>query len=283
MKTAIHLHLYYKDQLPEIISKLQNLDKADVDYDMYVTMTAKDEKAEAEIKQAFPKAMIWQVENRGYDIGPFMDFLHKINLDNYDYILKLHTKNQRKGCYTFLNKRRLDNALWAKSLYNALLGSSERVAYNMRIMAQNPKIGMISSAYCVTNETWLYDKWLDEIENFLLEMNLPVVGDFSFVAGTMFLARSEIFKPFLRYTLQDFALTDGKIKEGTKAHVFERLFGAAVKASGFETYGVRQWRYGILLCKSAIIRFFYQKKITTSGKKLIKICKIPVYSKRKLV
>ena len=84
MKTAVHLHLYYMDQLPEIISKLQNMDKSGIDYDLYVTMTAKDEEAEAEIKQIFPKAMIWQVENRGYDIGPFIDFLHKINLDNYD-------------------------------------------------------------------------------------------------------------------------------------------------------------------------------------------------------
>ena len=53
------------------------MDKAGIDYELYVTMTAKDEKVETKIKQAFSEATIWQVENRGYDIGPFIDFLHK--------------------------------------------------------------------------------------------------------------------------------------------------------------------------------------------------------------
>ena len=58
MKTAVHLHLYYMDQLPEIISKLQNMDKAGIDYELYVTMTAKDEKVETKIKQAFGRLKI---------------------------------------------------------------------------------------------------------------------------------------------------------------------------------------------------------------------------------
>lgn len=277
MRLAVHLHLYYLEQLAGILTYLKNL--SGIDYDLAVTMCQADASIEKILKDFNPGVQIIYVENRGYDVGPFLEFLHRINLDNYDYILKLHTKNKTKGNYTYLNGR-FNNALWAKVLYDALLESPQRVTENLQIMAQNSKVGMISSAYCITNEHKLYDKWLDDIENFLLEMNLPAVRDFSFAAGTMFLARSEIFKPFLRYGLKDFELTNGKIKEGTKAHIFERLFGAAVKASGFETYGVRQWRYRMLLCKSAAIRFFYQKKITTSGKKLIKICKIPVYSKK---
>ena len=278
MRLAVHLHLYYLEQLPQILAYLKNL--AGVDYDLIVTMCGEDAAAESGLKTFKPDVQIIKVENRGYDVAPFMEFLHRIKLDDYDYILKLHTKNTTKGNYTQLNGRRFDNALWAKVLYDALLKSPQQVAKNLQMMAQNPQTGMISAAYCITNEYKFYDKWLDEINSCLAEMNLPQVRDFSFVAGTMFLARAEIFKPFLCYGIKDFEPTDGKIKEGTKAHIFERLFGAVVKASGFETYGVRQWRYGILLLRSAIIRFFYQKKITTSGKKLIKICKIPVYSKK---
>ena len=278
MRIAVHLHLYYLEQLPRILAYLKNL--TGVDYDLIVTMCGEDAAAESGLKAFKADVQIIKVENRGYDVGAFMEFLHRIKLDDYDYILKLHTKNTTKGNYTHLNGRRFDNALWAKVLYDALLKSPKQVKENLQQLEEKPEIGMVAAAYCISGEHKLYDKWLEEINSCLAEMNLPQVRDFSFVAGTMFWARAEIFKPFLRYGLKDFAPTDGKIKEGTKAHVFERLFGAAVMAQGYEIRGVKQWRYGLLLLKSAITRFFYQKKITTSGKKLIKICKIPVYSKK---
>ena len=91
MKTlAVHLHLYYTEQLPNIIKYLKSLE--DVDYDLFVTMVEIDKGIEEQIKAFNKKANIRVVENRGYDIGPFVDFLHKINLDDYKYILKLHTK-----------------------------------------------------------------------------------------------------------------------------------------------------------------------------------------------
>lgn len=40
------------------------------------------------------------------------------------------------------------------------------------------------------------------------------------------------------------------------------------------------WKFNLMFLLRKITRFLYQKKITKSGKMLIKICKIPVYSKR---
>ena len=279
MKTAVHLHLYYMDQLPEIISKLQNLDKADVDYDLYVTMIAKDEEAENKIKQAFPKVTIWQVENRGYDIGPFIDFLHKIELDSYDYILKVHTKNKNQGNYTILNNRRFDNKLWGEVLREALLGSSEQIKQNYAKFSEDDTIGMLGSKYCLTSEKHAYQSLLEQIKSEMARLHLPENDKVEFIAGSMFIVRAKLLKPFLQINLDDFAETDGRIKEGTKAHVYERLFGCAVLAQGKRIEGIKQYHYGKAFLKARIKRFFYQKKQTKSGKTIIKICKLPIYAK----
>ena len=267
------------EQLPEIISKLQNMDKAGVDYDLYVTITIKDEKAEDKIKQVFPEAMIRQVENCGYDIGPFIDFLHKIELDNYDYILKVHTKNKDQGNYTIINGNRMDNAIWGEVLREALLGSPEQIKQNYAKLLEDDTIGMLGSKYCLTSEKHTYQSLLEQIKSEMAQLHLPQTDNVEFIAGSMFLVKAELLKPFLQINLRDFSQTDGRIKEGTKAHVYERLFGCAVLAQGKRIEGIKQHHYGKAFLKARIKRFFYQMKHTKSGKKIIKICKLPIYAK----
>ena len=270
------------NQQPEIILNLKNMDKAAIDYDLYVTMSTENKQAEAEIKKEFPKAVIWQVENRGYDIGPFVDFLHKINLGDYDYILKLHTKNKNKGNYTILNNNRMDNALWGKVLFEALVGTAKQIKQNYAKFSEDDTIGMMGSKYCLTSEKHTYQSLVELIKSEAEKLHLPQTDKVEFVAGSMFLARAEMFKPFLSVSIDDFAQTDGRIKEGTKAHVYERLFGCAVLAQGKKIEGIKQYQYEEEFLKAKIKRFFFQKKETRSGHTIIKICKIPVLHLRSM-
>lgn len=276
MKLAVHLHLYYQEQLSSIIAYLRSLNG--VDYDLYVTMTEQSDDSLQQIKSFKPDAIILKVDNRGYDIGPFIEFLNHINLDSYDYILKLHTKGQQKECYTKINLCRLNNALWHNILFSALLKSPDTVAKNFKILKDNPKIGMLGAAYCLTDEPRLYGHMLSQINAELQTMGFKPCTRLSFIAGTMFLTRASLLKPLQKYKISDFMPTDGKIKEGTKAHIFERLFGAVIAAQGCEIFGIKQCTSKLQLIFIAISRFFYQKKHTKNGKTLIKICKIPVYS-----
>lgn len=276
MKLAVHLHLYYHEQLSTIIGYLRSLHG--IDYDLFVTLTEKSDDSQKQIRDFKPDAIIMMVNNRGYDIGPFIKFLNRIDLDKYDYILKLHTKGRQNECWTKINHYRLDNTLWHDILFSALLKSPDRVAKNFKILAENPEIGMLGAAYCLTDEPQLYADLLEGINAELQTMGFKPRAKLSFIAGTMFLARAGLFKPLQKYKISDFMPTDGKIKEGTKAHIFERLFGAVIEAQGYQIYGIRQHSYGARLVLAAIRRFFYQKKHTKSGKTLIKICKIPVYS-----
>ncbi len=270
------------DQLPEIISKLQNMDKAGVDYDLYVTMTAKDEKAENKIKQAFPRATIWQVENRGYDIGPFIEFLHKINLDSYDYILKIHTKNKKGGDYGCFNGVRVDSKTWANMLWDALLGSSDVVKNNYSILLENPKVGMLGSSFCLSRKEE-NPKIRAKMSYECKRLSLAENDNISFIAGTMFMVRAKLMQPFLAYRITDFDEVQSKVHDYMLAHCLERLFGVSVLAQGYEIRGVAYKQYQFSRLWASVKRFAAQKKITKKKKKIIKICKIPVWQSKEIL
>lgn len=277
MKLAVHLHLYYLEQLPEILKNLNSLDGQN--YDLFVTMVEKNQEAEQAIKSFNPDAKIMIVPNLGYDVGPFIEFLHQINLDDYDYILKIHTKGNKSKNHTWLNGNRLDNQLWKQILYDALLKDKERVKHNLAILEENPDIGMLSSKYCITDEKRTYQKLLPQINESLQQCGFEKVERVRFVAGTMFYVRAKLLKPLLKYTIKDFTESDGNVKEGTFAHVVERLLGALVLAQGYTVHGIKHDNYTKGFILASIKHFLYQKK-QTKHRQLIKIFKIPVYSKK---
>ncbi len=276
-KLAVHLHLYYIEQLGEILKRLKNLSK--IDYDLFVTMVIDDEKIKNRILDEHPLAKIWVIENRGYDIGPFIDFLHKIDLEDYEYVLKLHTKGKKSSNYTFIKNRRLDNALWSKIMWDSMLKSKKRVKNNIKILDEQKNVGMLGSEHCFSNEGRHYWHLMDDINIAMEKMGFEKVVHLSFIAGCMFLCRANLLKPLSLYSLKDFDKTNGKIKDETLAHVVERLFGAIVGAQGFDIFQIEDNAYFWSFFKVALKRTLIQKKLTKSGKMIVKVCKIPVYIK----
>lgn len=272
-KMAVHLHIHYVDQLPKILCYLKSLEGKN--YDLFVTTTAPVNALE-ELKSAYPAAQIWNVPNLGYDIGPFIDFLHHIDLKDYEYILKLHTKGKTSKNYTLLNGNRFNNALWGRVLWDSMLATPERLSENLEIMDKNPTVGLLGSKYCLTSAPRDYNKLLPQINVELEKLKLSPVDKLSFLAGSMYLIRAKCLEPLLHYQITDFVPTDCNVKEGTLAHVVERIIG--VITSPIKT--ISHQRYSLYFTLVAIKRFLFQKKLTASGKKLIKVCKIPVYSKK---
>ncbi len=276
-RLAVHLHLYYLDQLSEVLCYLKSLDGQR--YDLFVTMVEDNQEATAKIIAAYPNAHIMIVPNYGYDIGPFIEFLHKIDLDAYDLILKIHTKGSTSQNHTWLNGQCLDNKLWGHILLDVLLKDKERVQSNLA-MFDSKKVGMLSSAYCLAKEKRTYQKLLPRINQELKVLGLPPVQSVRFIAGTMFYARPQIFKPLLHYTIEDFEVSASTVKEGTMAHIVERLLGILVEQAGFTIQAIKHDNYTRKFMLIAIKHFLYQKKITNTGHKIIKIFRIPVYHKK---
>ncbi len=273
-KLAVHLHLYYLEQLDEILRRLKSLDE--VEYDLFVTMVKDDESIKNRILEEHPLAKICVVENRGYDVGPFIWFLHKINLDDYEYVLKLHTKHLDLFDYGCFNGVRIDCKTWSKMLHGALVGSKNVFCSNIAMLDENPKIGMVGNMFSLTNEECA--SLNDGIKIEMKKMGLPIVSNY-FVAGTMFMCRANLLEPFLGYKIEDFDLSSALVKDYSLAHVMERLFGFVVQSQGYDIVGVKDRDYKLERVMATITRTLIQKKVTKSGSLTIKICKIPVYSK----
>lgn len=274
-KIAVHLHLYYLEQLDDILQRLSYLDGCK--YDLFVTMSELNPQAHEKILKFNPQATIWQTQNFGYDIGPFIDFLHKIKLDDYDYVLKIHTKRM-SGDYCQFNHKRFSVKTWRNMLLDGVLCSPQAVKDNLQIMSKNPTVGMIGNDYILTDEK----ASLLPIPTLTAEMQkigLTMPKDLHFVAGTMFFVRATLLRPFLKYKIEDFTISDKDIHDNTLAHVLERLFGLAVTVQGYKIQGVKYKSYAWLFFIAKLKRFLFQKKITRHGKLIIKICKIPVFIK----
>ncbi len=163
-------------------------------------------------------------------------------------------------------------------LFDGVLYSPQAVQNNLRVMAENPSIGMIGNDYVLTDEK----ECLLPLQTLAAEMQkigLTMPEDLHFIAGTMFLVRAKLLQPFLKYQITDFTISDKDIHDNTLAHVLERLFCLAVTAQGYKIQGVKYHHYWQETTIAAVKRFLFQKKITRHGNLIIKICKIPVYVK----
>ena len=279
-KIAVHMHLYYVTQLDDLLQRLGNL--SGTAYDLYVTMGAKDKTAEQKIKAFKKDAKIWKTPNLGYDVGPFIDFLHQIDLEAYDYIIKIHTKRTQDDKYCIFNGNRFDMQVWREMLLDAII-SPKAAVNNLQIMEQNPKIGMIGSDYVLTDEEFTYRNMEEEIAAEMAKIGLEMPQDRHFVAGTMFWVRAKLLKPFLYYKIEDFAVSDEKVHDETLAHVLERMFSLAVTTQGYQIKGLHHKSFRPMFIKAALLRFLFQKKVTRKGHLIVKICKIPVYHRKETI
>ncbi|MBQ8465350.1 MAG: hypothetical protein IJ545_05000 [Alphaproteobacteria bacterium] len=276
---AVHLHLYYLEMWPEIKRLLANM--GDYPYDLYVTMVAENSQIAEDIREFHRNSTIWVVENRGYDIGPFIDFLHHIDLNQYDLIMKLHTKNKNRGVDTHINQYVFNRKLWVENLTNSLIGTQKQFNVNICNFKENPELGMIGSRYLITSDEKCYKNIQSKVENILEDFcyhSVPI----KFVAGTMFMCRSSLLKQLKdRYTIKDFEPTNGNIKDGTLAHIIERVIGTLAVANGYQIRGFDH-NYPMeikLFCEKAR-HFIYQNKITKHHNRLIKVFKLPIYHRR---
>ncbi len=223
----IHAHVYYPRLWPELKRCIQNI--APHPFELFVTFVAEHPDIEADIRESFPAARILHVPNRGYDIGPFIDVLKRVNLADYSYIVKLHTKRDvpnSTACF-----RRLTGGRWRAALLSFIrmreVFESYLAAFEVR-----PKLGMVANyKLIVRNEIWNDKSLKRQLKSFWSKHRLPHLP-YSYVGGNMFLARARVFERLqsLNLSLDDFVETNGH--QTSFAHVLERLFGFFVSAQG---------------------------------------------------
>lgn len=280
MKILVHLHLYYQNMLPEMLGHLANLDG--YDYDLYVTIVKPEEQSINQLKTFKPDSKIIAVENRGYDVAPFVHVLQQVDLDSYDYIIKIHTKQ------TLKSKAYLPNVTFVKNQWrNLLFGFMENKEQFRQTIAlfEDQDVGMVSH-YNLIIKAKTEDKVANQRADGLMQKMCLVSKEKKYVAGTMFMVRAGLFKPLQNHPhqMEDFELYNQDVLGGSLAHAYERLFGYAISAQKHkivsyvpETKLIATWH---LLRKIWLktLRTLVQVKINRKNKLIIKICKIPVCS-----
>lgn len=233
-RVAIIAHVYYTSLWDELSTSI-NIITA-YPHDLFITLPPTNKYLTKRIKAQYPHAVIRILENRGYDIGPFIDTINSLNLDNYKYIVKLHTKRdvtERFLCW--INGRHHHGNTWRRELLMFCSTASAFVTTLLRLES-DPSIGMATSESLIIREDDIFERIYPETpaaaRAFIQTCGLTM-GKAEFVAGTMFIARASLFKPIKsRFSIDDFPSTNDKRHNGPVAYMLERALGYLVGAQG---------------------------------------------------
>lgn len=294
-RILVHIHMYYMHMWEELRSYLETLDALQCSYDLYVTIISEDKDTITKIRHFNPDARILMVENKGYDVGPFIQVLNEVDLSQYSYIIKLHTKRDiyhipepgwtKKSPFNLYGKR------WRESLLSFM--KKDNLEKCLQSLEEDSQLGMINCYRCIVPSFHKTEAKLLEVQQgaelLLKRVNLALQVS-RYIKGTMFIARASLFQKIkeMGLTLNDFPPPDPEHSNNI-AHHLEVALGSIVVAQGYKvedtfTPNVKL-KAGAERCyinmRRKIGKFFYQKKKTKSGRTIIKVCKIPVYSSRK--
>lgn len=203
-------------------------------YDLIVTHVLDLKEVEGDIKKFKSDVFFVRVPNRGFDIGAFVHVLNLVDLSNYEYIVKLHTKRTMgRFIYRGLN---LSGDSWRNRLVS-FISSPEQFNRCLSIFQMRSDVGMIAHHELITP--------IDEDEDtYSMERQKRIISDrgweyipYYFVAGTMFMARSECFILLAKeFTIHDFPTSERGVQQ--LAHVLERLIGYFVYREHYVIYPI---------------------------------------------
>ncbi len=222
-KIAVALHLHYPDLWPEFEALLETIDRP---FHLILTLTRLDAALTERVQAKFRDAEIVVYDNRGRDVGPFIQLLREGRLDPFDLICKLHGKKSgQSGPRMFLGE------IWRQASAFDLIGSRDVVDRIIAEFERSRDIEMIgSSRFRLPNE-WKGDEaasWGENkamILNLLETMGIEADAPLDFFAGTMFWVRRSALEPLKRLdlSLASFPAEAGQ-QDGTLQHALERVF-----------------------------------------------------------
>jgi len=273
----VHLHIYYPEMWIELKLCLQNLVK--YKYDLYVTQVIHNSAIEQEIKSIKPDAHIQIVSNQGYDIGPFIHIINQLDLSQYSYVIKLHTKRNTPKNIPLGNGIYFSVHEWRESLLK-FISTPQNIFKTITSLEKYKNVGAVTSYKCITPNTVGAMKIAKkQYTNYTFGLK-----KFNFIAGTMFIMRAQLLQPIQKMNLKIEDFEPSGINHNYElAHVIERTLGETIYyhhcyiKDVFTPFANLRKQYLILWF--AFKRFIFQKKITKNNHILIKICKIPVFNK----
>lgn len=231
-KILVLLHIFYTDQIAYFLGKLNNIQGAE--WDLVVSGNNLDEQTLSVLKAFKPDMKYIPTPNVGYDIWPFIYCLRQTNLNDYDLVIKLHTKNIDNSAVIHFNGLKFSGTMWRDTMVNSMLGS----ANNFQKLCEkfdNPRTGICYSMDVDVKACGSYFE-----DGPMLEKEIKRLGikaqDMHYCAGTMFAVRAQALN-FLydeRICESIFPTYVKSHSSGSMAHVYERIFTIGVTAQGYK-------------------------------------------------
>lgn len=229
LASALHVHAYFTDQLPDIAKRLQaNRSRPD----LFVSVGSEEAAGQAwDILAGYDGRVVAveTVPNIGRDIGPFLTRFGARLVGSYDVVGHVHVKRSRH----------LDDSgvvqLWSRFLFENLLGGSQggrMVDLILGAMQADERLGLVHA-----DDPHLlgWTRNLPVAEGLLSRMGHGAPPRaISFPAGTMFWMRAAALKPFVDLGLDwgDYPAEPLGV-DGTTLHALERLFGVVPVLEGW--------------------------------------------------
>jgi len=223
------VHVYYADLLDEI---LRGLTAIPVAFDLIITNASG--QAISVDRLALPHLsglVILEVENHGRDILPLVEVVNAGLLDQYQLVLKVHTK--RSEWRASHGQLAGTGDEWRGHLLDSLLRDVVNVASILNAFATSSRLGVVTADGSVMGHEFWGDNQsvtaslLRRIE---LDLRQP---DLRFAAGSMYWIRGFLLQGLRALDLSavDFEPETGQVN-ATTAHAIERLIGVVASEAG---------------------------------------------------
>lgn len=218
------IHAFYLDVLEEIAEKIKWA-KGFVSK-VYVSVPeGMQEKARVILSGLQVDVEIFEVQNHGRDVYPFLLTLPKLRRDNIDYIVKLHTKK---------SLHRTDGDQWRHELYEQLL-SKAFLLFSIRTVLLNPNAVLVAPDNSVVPLNYYWGSNKDRVAELVTRAGLQLSNPkaLTFITGTMFFACTKYVDEIsaLKLSKEDFEPERGQL-DGTLAHALERFIGIPAQLRG---------------------------------------------------
>lgn len=255
-------HIFYADMAEEILERLSVLPKG-----YYLVATTSNEENQAQIRAVMERYGVEGevrvvASNRGRDIGAFLvDCNDVLSSDKWDIVVKIHSKKSVQDDYNAAQ-------LFKTHLYDNLLNSRAHVANILAEFAAHPALGMVLAplphmGYPTMGHAWFTNREPAQAVAKRLGINVPFDKDMPLATyGSMFIARPQALAKLVNagFKPENFPV-EGGYKDGSLAHVLERLMAYAALSEGFYVRPVLapKWAevyYGYLEYKLAAVSSF---------------------------
>lgn len=265
----VHIHLFYPEFWKDIEQCVKTI-CAESKATVYISMIKDYPDIFENLKQICPNSHKLIVENKGWDIASFIEVINKVNLDEYDYVVKLHTKRDIAVFPWYINGYDVSGDKWRKYGINFCYTKENWKSCLNTLQKQD--VGMVADYHLIAKNDLIEEKLLEKLCH---KLDITAKNKL-FCNVSMFAAKPEILKKIQnKIKFDDFESTVRSDKDCDLAHLMEVMFGYILedkKIADFKSRKSSSLRFALLKIK----KFIYHKKVTKE-KISIKVCGVTIY------